>query len=65
LPDGSLAIEDRIPADVLDALQARGYIVHARTGWTAEFGGAGGILIEDGQKRAGADRRREGWALAY
>ncbi len=67
LPDGSLAIEDRVAQDVRDALAARGYVVYARTGWTAEFGGAQAILIdgETGMKRAGADRRREGWALAY
>jgi gamma-glutamyltranspeptidase/glutathione hydrolase len=67
LPDGSLAIEDRVAQEVRDALAARGYVVHARTGWTAEFGGAQATLIdgETGMKRAGADRRREGWALAY
>ncbi len=67
LPDGSLAIEDRVPADVLDELTARGYTVRPRRGWTAEFGGAQAILIDrvSGVKRAGADRRREGWSLAY
>ena len=67
LPDGSLAIEDRVPADVLDELIARGYAVLPRSGWTAEFGGAQAILIDrtTGRKRAGADRRREGWSLAY
>ncbi|MCH8254380.1 MAG: gamma-glutamyltransferase [Gemmatimonadetes bacterium] len=67
LPDGSLAIEDRVPAEVLAALGARGYNVLPRSGWTAEFGGAQIISIdpETGAKRAGADRRREGWSLAY
>lgn len=66
LPDGSLAIEDRVPMEVLDALRERGYTVHARTGWTAEFGGAQAIrIMEDGTLRAGADRRREGFAAAY
>ena len=67
LPDGSLAIEDRVPANVLEALGARGYNVLPRSGWTAEFGGAQIISIdpETGAKRAGADRRREGWSLAY
>ncbi len=65
--DGSLAIEDRVPQEVRDALVARGYTVHTRTGWTAEFGGAQAVLIDQiaGRRRAGADRRREGWALAY
>jgi gamma-glutamyltranspeptidase/glutathione hydrolase len=67
LPNGSLAIEDRVPADVLDALSERGYTVLPRSGWTAEFGGAQMISIDrqTGAKRAGADRRREGWSLAY
>ena len=67
LADGSLAIEDRVPQEVRDALEARGYTVHARSGWTAEFGGAQAVLIDQiaGRRRAGADRRREGWAVAY
>lgn len=60
-----LAIEDRVPADVLAALRERGYEVTARSGWTAEFGGAQAILIDGNRLIAGADRRREGWALAY
>lgn len=64
---GTLAIEDRVPVAVRQALAARGYRVRPRHGWTAEFGGAQAILIDpaSGAKRAGADRRREGWALAY
>ena len=67
LPNGRLAIEDRVAADVLAALSERGYVVLPRSGWTAEFGGAGAILIdpETGTKRAGADRRREAWSLAH
>lgn len=65
--DGSLAIEDRVPQEVRDALAARGYTVHARSGWTAEFGGAQAVLVDQiaGRRHAGADRRREGWAVAY
>ena len=67
LPNGSLAIEDRVASEVLAELSERGYLVLPRSGWTAEFGGAGAILIdpETGAKRAGADRRREAWSLAY
>jgi len=67
MADGTLALEDRIPADAIEALQARGYHVSVRTGWTATFGGAQAVLIDPktGAKRAGADRRREGYALAY
>ncbi|MEX0691327.1 MAG: gamma-glutamyltransferase [Gemmatimonadales bacterium] len=64
LPSGGLSIEDRVPATVLDALRARGYNVRARAGWTAEFGGAQAILVTPEGLRAGADRRREAWALA-
>jgi gamma-glutamyltranspeptidase/glutathione hydrolase len=67
LGDGSLAIEDGVPAEVRSALEARGYTVHARSGATAEFGGAQAVIIDQivGRRRAGVDRRREGWALAY
>ncbi|MFQ5633151.1 MAG: hypothetical protein ACE5I1_30655 [bacterium] len=41
-----LAIEDRVPGDVLDALTARGYRVDTHSGWTATFGGAQAILID-------------------
>jgi gamma-glutamyltranspeptidase/glutathione hydrolase len=65
--NGRLAIEDRVPAEVRDTLVSRGYDVRLVAGWTEEFGGAQAVLIEPGTgaKRAGADRRREGWALAY
>jgi gamma-glutamyltranspeptidase / glutathione hydrolase len=65
LPDGRLAIEDRVPETVRTELSARGFEVLSRTGWTAEFGGAQAVLIGRGmaEHRAGADRRREGWAL--
>lgn len=65
--NGSLSIEDRVPANARNALGARGYDVRTRAGWTAEFGGAQAVLIDPttGAKWAGADRRREGWALAY
>ncbi|MBI2615798.1 MAG: gamma-glutamyltransferase [Gemmatimonadetes bacterium] len=67
LESGTLAIEDRMPAPVIHALEQRGYRVSVRTGLTATFGGAQAILIdpETGEKRAGADRRREAFALAY
>ncbi|MDA1092111.1 MAG: gamma-glutamyltransferase [Acidobacteria bacterium] len=67
LNDGSLAIEEAVPQDVRDALADRGYTVHPRSGLTAEFGGAQAVLVDQvsGRRRAGADRRREGWAVAY
>ena len=67
LPDGTLAIEDRVPKEVLEELRVRGYTVDVRSGWTALFGGAQAVLIDEatGAKRSGADRRREGYTLAY
>jgi len=64
LPSGMLSIEDRVPADVTSALEARGYTVRRREGWTAEFGGAGAILIAGDSLITGADRRREAWGAA-
>jgi len=63
----ALAIEDRVPQEVLAALKARGYEVKVHSGWTATFGGAQAILIDQatGAKLSGADRRREGYTLAY
>jgi gamma-glutamyltranspeptidase/glutathione hydrolase len=67
MENGTLAIEDRIPAPVRQALEQRGYRIHPVAGLTATFGGAQAILIDPktGEKRAGADRRREAFALAY
>jgi gamma-glutamyltranspeptidase/glutathione hydrolase len=67
MENGTLAIEDRIPAPVVQALERRGYRVRTVAGWTATFGGAQAVLIDPttGEKRAGADRRREAYALAY
>ncbi|MBI4421358.1 MAG: gamma-glutamyltransferase [Gemmatimonadetes bacterium] len=67
LPNGRLAIEDRVAEPVRAALERRGYVVLARSGWTAEFGGAQAVLFDQrsGAKRAGADRRREAFAAAY
>jgi gamma-glutamyltranspeptidase/glutathione hydrolase len=67
LENGTLAIEDRVPEAAIRALEERGYPVSVRAGLTATFGGAQAILLdpETGEKRAGADRRREAFALAY
>lgn len=65
--DGSLSIEERVPESVRAALVSRGYEVRVRQGWTAEFGGAQAVRIDSETRslRAGADRRREGFAAAY
>jgi gamma-glutamyltranspeptidase/glutathione hydrolase len=67
LPNGDLAVENGIPETALAELRERGYRVLVRYGWGAEFGGAQAVLIDPGAGtlRAGADRRREAYALAY
>ena len=58
--------EDRIPAAVLTALEARGHHPRVIHGWTATFGGAQMIRIErSGTLTAAADPRREAYAIAY
>ena len=63
----AVAIEDRVDADVLAALEALGHEVQVVHGWTATFGGAQMIVIdhEHGTLTAAADPRREAYALAY
>ena len=60
-------VEDRVPADVLEALRARGHRVDAVAGWTATFGGVQVIYIDpvSGARRTGADPRREAYGIAY
>ena len=57
--------ENRINANVLDALQARGHEVEAPAAWTVAVGGMQGISIvpETGAMIGGADPRREGYAI--
>ena len=58
--------EDRIPADVLSDLSARGHEPRVIHGWTATFGGAHMIRVEpSGTLTAAADPRREAYGMAY
>ncbi len=63
----SVAIEDRVPAEVLAGLTALGHELDVIEGWTATFGGAQMIVFEaaSGVLTAAADPRREAYALAY
>jgi gamma-glutamyltranspeptidase/glutathione hydrolase len=63
----SVAVEDRITADVRGDLEARGHALRVVPGWTATFGGAQMILVEPGSGTltAAADPRREAYAVAY
>lgn len=58
--------EDRVAADVLSDLGARGHEPQVVHGWTATFGGAHMIRIEaSGTITAAADPRREAYGMAY
>ncbi|HUG38184.1 MAG TPA: gamma-glutamyltransferase, partial [Candidatus Limnocylindrales bacterium] len=58
--------EARIPAETRAALAARGHEVHASDDWSWIVGGGQGITRdpESGAFAAGADPRRDGYALA-
>ncbi len=60
-------VEDRIPGAVLEALASLGHEVSVVSGWTATFGGAQMIFVDEanGTLAAAADPRREAYALAY
>jgi len=66
--DMNIGIEARVPEEVIETLKAKG---HNITGYDAEFtlsvGGAQGILVhpEFGTWTAGADPRREGYAIGW
>ena len=61
-----VSFEDRIPADVLSDLSARGHEPRVIHGWTATFGGAHMIRVEpSGTLTAAADPRREAYGMAY
>lgn len=63
----SLAIEDRIPADVQQGLEARGHKLRVVKGWSGSFGGVQIIRTHDSPRVlwTGADPRREAYAVAY
>jgi len=62
-----LAIEDRIEPAVVAELRRRGHDVQLLEPWTPFVGGGQGILVdpESGVFFAGADPRRDGYALAF
>jgi gamma-glutamyltranspeptidase/glutathione hydrolase len=63
----SVSLEDRISPPVREDLQARGHRLRIIPGWTATFGGAQMIRVEpgSGSLTAGADPRREAYAIAH
>jgi gamma-glutamyltranspeptidase/glutathione hydrolase len=62
-----LAIESRLPKSVADELKERGHDVRMVGSWSPSMGGAEGITIdiERGVLTAGADPRRDGYAIGY
>ena len=63
----TVAIEDRVSADVLSDLVGLGHDLQLIQGWTATFGGAQMIHHDPatGVLTAAADPRREAYSLAY
>ncbi len=60
-----LAIENRLPAAVIEELKKRGHEVRLVAAWSPSMGGAEGIVV-DSERRvlmAGADPRRDGYAI--
>jgi len=64
-PDGSLMIEDRYPERTLDRLKTMGHQIEVLEGYAAVMGSAQAIRIdrENGVLQAGADPRRQAYAL--
>jgi gamma-glutamyltranspeptidase/glutathione hydrolase len=64
--DRLVDVESRVPAQTRAALEGRGHQVHAIDDWSWIVGGGQGIARdpESGALMAGADPRRDGYALA-
>jgi gamma-glutamyltranspeptidase/glutathione hydrolase len=64
-PGTHVTMEGRIPAEVRDALTARGHEIQVLDDWTAGVGGGQGIAVdsEEGSFMGGADPRRDGYAI--
>jgi gamma-glutamyltranspeptidase / glutathione hydrolase len=62
-----LPIERRISDDVVQDLQRRGHEVQFLDSYSPYFGGGHGLMVDpdSGAFQAGADPRRDGYALAY
>lgn len=62
-----MQIEDRVPAAVRDELTRRGHALELLGDFHYAVGGGQGVMIDpaSGARMAGADPRRDGYALAY
>ena len=65
--DTRMQIEDRVPADVRGELEARGHALEDIGDFSPQVGGGQGVMVDrqSGARLAGADPRRDGYALAY
>ena len=66
-PGRRVAIEGRIPSKIRTGLETLGHEVVELPDWTATVGGVQGIVVDpsSGAFVAGADPRRDGYALGY
>ena len=62
-----LAIERRVPAGAIKALESMGHVIELLPEFTAGVGGMQGILMDQKNRTmtAGADPRRAGYAIGY
>jgi gamma-glutamyltranspeptidase/glutathione hydrolase len=65
--DTRMQIEDRVPAAVRDELTRRGHVLESIGSYSMLVGGGQAVMIdpESGARLAGADPRRDGYALAF
>jgi gamma-glutamyltranspeptidase/glutathione hydrolase len=65
--DTRMQIEDRIPTAVCDELTRRGHVLEPVGSYSMLVGGGQAVMIdpESGARLAGADPRRDGYALAF
>jgi gamma-glutamyltranspeptidase/glutathione hydrolase len=64
-PDGTLQLEGRFPPETIAELKARGHALELLTDWDPVMGSSQVILIDtnDGVLKAGADPRRQAYAI--
>jgi gamma-glutamyltranspeptidase/glutathione hydrolase len=64
-PDGSLMVENRFPEKTIAALKAKGHHVHLTEDYAEIMGSSQVIMIdpENGVLKAGADPRRQAYAI--
>lgn len=65
--DTRMQIEDRIPTAACDELRRRGHVLEPIGSYSMLVGGGQAVMIDpdSGARLAGADPRRDGYALAY